>query len=201
MLVAVVSALAVGWPLFTERGIQAASDLAFQMMERMSRLMNNPMPADAYAQVAESTRRYGAYSAMANEFVRLPLGALAYTALYWFVFNVLLGGTATFKQVLGVNTHAQVVSAVGATVSAPVMYFTNNFTPTGPFNLGAFAAMVPAGTFLANFFGGIGLFTIWSLIVTAIGLGVLYRRKAGGIAVFLIAVYLVIVAGFAAALS
>jgi hypothetical protein len=145
--------------------------------------------------------QYGAYLSMAGAFVALPLFTLFFTALYWFVFNAIGGGTATFKQVLGVNTHAQVIQALGAAVSAPIMYATNSFTTTGPFSLGAFAAAAPPGSFLANFLGGIGLFPLWTTIVTAIGLGVLYRRKAGGIAVFLIAVYLLIVAAFAVLFS
>ena len=68
----------------------------------------------------------------------------------------------------------------------------------GPFTL---AALGGTSGFLSSFLGGIGFFQIWGLVVTAIGLGILYRRKPTGIAIFLISVYLVIVAGFAAALS
>jgi hypothetical protein len=196
-LVALLTALATGLPQFTERGRQATLDMQVQQIEKFE---GAPVSPERY-QAMQERSHYGAYLTILGAFGALPLFTLFFTSLYWFIFNALLGGTATFKQVLGVNAHAQVISALGAAVSAPVMYSTDSFTTTGPFSLGALAAFAAPGSFLASFLGGIGIFPIWALIVTAVGLGVLYRRRPGGIALFLVAVYLVIVAGFAAILS
>jgi hypothetical protein len=145
--------------------------------------------------------QYGGYLAFGSTFVVLPLSTLFFSALYWFVFNAILGGTATFKQVLGVTAHSQVIGALGALLGAPIMYAQGTVTAAGPFTLGAFAGMLEPGGFLANFLGGIAVFGIWGLIVNAIGLGILYRRKTTGIAITLMAIYLVMVAGFAAVFS
>ena len=197
-LVALVMALSVGLPQFTERGIQGSVDAAVQMTERFTR---NPVTPEMYADIESRTRRFGPYQTIIGTFVSLPLFTLLFTALYWFLFNAILGGAATFKQVLGVVSHSQVITALGVAVAAPIMYAQNSFTQTGPFTLAAFANAASAGGFLTNFLGGIGVFPIWGLLVTAIGLGVLYRRGTTGIAIFLIAIYLVIVAGFAAIFS
>ena len=197
LLVAFVTALAAGLPQFTAAGRQATLDMQVQQIERFT---GNPVSPEMYAQM-EARAGLGGYWAIAGTFVFLPVATLFFTALYWFIFNAILGGAATFKQVLGVNTHAQVIPALGAAVAAPIMYMQNSFTATGPFTLAAFANAASAGGFLTNFLGGIGVFPIWGLIVTAIGLGILYRRSATGIAIFLIAVYLVIVAGVAAIFS
>jgi hypothetical protein len=45
------------------------------------------------------------------------------------------------------------------------------------------------------------VFLIWYLLVLAIGLGVLYRRRTQPIAIALYSVYAVIVIGFAAVMS
>jgi hypothetical protein len=196
LLVAVVIGLATALPQLTERGRQAALDMQVQQTERLM----GPITPEMYAGMAERMK-YGAYITFASTFVILPIMTLLLTAVFWFVFNAVLGGTATFKQVLGVNTHAQVIGALGAVLGAPVMYMQDSFTQAGPFTLSALAGMVEPGSFLANFLGGIGIFQIWGLIVTAIGLGILYRRKTTGIAITLIVVYMVIVAGFAAFFS
>ncbi len=196
LLVALVIGLATALPQFTERGRQAALDMQVQQTERFM----GPITPEMYAGMADRMK-YAGYLAFVSTFVFLPVMTLFFTALFWFVFNVVLGGTATFKQVLGVNTHAQIIGALGIVLGAPVMYLQDSFTQAGPFTLSALAGMVDPGGFLANFLGGIGVFQIWGLIVTAIGLGILYRRKTTGIAVALIVAYLIIVAGFAAVFS
>jgi hypothetical protein len=195
LLCAIVIALAAGLPMFTERGVQAAVDNSVRMYERFR---GEPVTPEMYANMEQSTRRIGPYQAMAGAFIGLPLVSIVLTSLFWFVFNVLFGGTATFKQVLGVVAHSQVIGALGAALGAPVMYFTDSFTQTGPFTL---AALGGSSSFLSNFLGGAGIFPIWGWVVTAIGLGVLYRRKPTGIAICIIGIYLVIVAGFSALFS
>ena len=55
-------------------------------------------------------------------------------------------------------------------------------------NLSVFLPMLDESSFLAKFFGTIDLFLIWWVVVLSIGLGVLYRRKTGPIAVGLFVV-------------
>jgi hypothetical protein len=56
-------------------------------------------------------------------------------------------------------------------------------------NMAVFLPMLDESSFLARLLGTIDLFLIWWVFVLAIGLGVLYRRKTGPIAVGLYAVY------------
>jgi hypothetical protein len=198
LLCAVVIALAAGLPMFTDRGIQGAIDAGVQMVERFS---GQPVSPEMYAGIEQRTRRFGPYQAMGSVMIGVPIASMFFSALYWFLFNAILGGTATFKQVLGIVAHSSVIGALGAVLGAPVMYLQNSFTQTGPFTLAAIGQMAAPSSFVSHFLGGIGLFQIWGLIVTAMGLGVLYRRKTTGIAVFLIGIYLVVVAGFAAVFS
>jgi len=58
--------------------------------------------------------------------------------------------------------------------------------------------MLPEGSFLAKFLGTIDLFTVWWVMVMAIGLAVVYRRKTRPIAISLFALYGVIAVAIAA---
>jgi hypothetical protein len=106
------------------------------------------------------------------------------------VFNAALGGEASFKQVYAVIVHAGAISALSALFSGIVNYFRGAVGSVA--NLGAVLPMLPEGSFVANLFGTIDIFLIWWVVVLAIGLGVLYRRRTQPIAVGLFAVYAVI---------
>jgi hypothetical protein len=112
-------------------------------------------------------------------------------------FNAILGGTATFKQVLGIVTHSQVIMALGALVSAPIQYAQDVATPAGPFNLGVLAPMLDPDGFAASLLGMLSVFQLWSVIVSAIGLAALYHRRLRNVAIVLLAVHVLITAGFA----
>jgi hypothetical protein len=137
---------------------------------------------------------------MAGVFIVLPIFALLFTAVYWAVFNTILGMTATFKQVLGIVTHSSVIGALAAVVSAPIMYLQDKVPSfAGPFNLGALVPMLDPASFPVRLLSLLGVFTIWQIVVTGIGLGVLYKRKAGGITTALLCVYLLVMAAIAGA--
>ena len=88
----------------------------------------------------EAMSKFNAAFSVGGAFIGLPIFTLIITALYWVVFNALLGGTAAFKQVLAVVTHSQVISALGAAIGAPIQMMQGTITMGGPFNL---AALVP----------------------------------------------------------
>jgi hypothetical protein len=52
--------------------------------------------------------------------------------------------------------------------------------------------MLPENSFVGRLLGMIDIFLIWYIVVLAIGLGVLYRRRTQPIAISLLAVYAVI---------
>jgi hypothetical protein len=95
--------------------------------------------------------------------------------------------------------HAAPVTIVGALFTTPLMYFRGSFT--GVTNLGVFLPMLDEASFLSKLLGSIDLLRVWWVLVLAIGLGVLYKRKTGPIATALFVVYgivAVIIAAFTA---
>jgi len=194
---ALVIGLASAWPQFTETGRQATLDMQVQTIERMS---GQPVSPEVYASL-ERRVGFGGYFAFVGAFISLPIMSMIFAAIYWVVFNTVMGGTAAFKQVLAIVTHSQIIGALGMLVGAPIMVMQGKISMGGPFNLGALAPGLEPNSLLANFLGGLSVFTFWGLIVTGIGLGVLYRRSGRNIAIALIVLFLLIMLAVAAGFS
>jgi len=194
-MVALVIGLSTSLPQFTAHGRQAALDM---MVQRTQQAGQAPTP-EMYARV-ERMQPYLPYIAFASTFILLPVISVLFGAIYWAVFNTILGGMATFGQVLGVVTHASVIGALGAIVAVPIQWFQDGPpNPAGPFNLGALVPMLEPTDFLFRWLSSVSVFMLWQVAVSAIGLGVLYKRRTTGILIGLLSVYLLVTAGLAAA--
>ena len=74
---------------------------------------------EQYARMRDGGRRTARTSRRSAIFVvRAGRRRWSLPALYFVIFNAILGGTATFKQVLAIVTHSQVISALGAAIGA-----------------------------------------------------------------------------------
>jgi hypothetical protein len=120
----------------------------------------------------------------------VPLFNLIFAGIALAVFNALLGGSASFKQVAAVLAHSGAVSLVQQIFIFPLNYARESMSSAT--NLGLFVPFLDEGNFVARFLGTIDLFIIWWLLVLAIGLGVLYRRKTASIFWSFMGVYVVI---------
>lgn len=186
LIVSAVIAIAATVPQMTERGRLATLTTQVEMMERFM----GEVPDEMYAQMeAQSRNPLNAVWGVVGAFVWMPLVALFFTALLWGVFNALMGGTGTFKQVLGIVTHSMVIMALGAAAAMPIQLMQSSFSFTGPFNLGALVPMMDPESFVVRFLSWTSAITIWQTVVIAIGLGVLYKRKSTGIAIGLLTAY------------
>jgi hypothetical protein len=173
-------------------GQQAMVDMQVQQMEKFT---HQPTAPEVY-DVLQKRAPYAWITTVIGTFIFLPIFLLILAGLLFVVFNVILGGTAEFKQVMAIIGHATVISALAA-LFGMAMNFAKGTMSTSPANIGQFLPMLPEGTVLTNFLGFVDLFSIWGTIVVAIGLGVLYRRKTANIAVGLFLVYGCIALGFA----
>jgi len=59
-------------------------------------------------------------------------------------------------------------------------------------NLAIFVPMLDETSFVTKFLGAIDLILVWWIVTLSIGLAVMYRRRTGGIATTLVAIYVVI---------
>jgi len=130
------------------------------------------------------------YFAVVQFLILLPIIAAVLSGILYAVFNAIMGGTATFKQVFAVVVHAGPIAVLSGLFTVPLNYWRG--TMSSATNLGVFLPMLPEQSFAAHFLGVIDLFLIWQLLVLSIGLAVLYRRRTQPIATALLAIYGVI---------
>jgi len=193
-LVCVVVAAAGAIPQLTERGRRATIGMQVEQTERMT---GQPVSAEQRARL-EQVARFGSVISVAGTFVGLPVVCLFLTALFWALFNVVLGGTAEFKQVLGVVAHSQVIGALGLAAAVPILLAQDTWAVTGPFNLGALVPMLEPDDVVTRFLSSMSFFGLWQVVVLGIGLAVLYRRKATGPVLTVLMLYLAVSAAWTA---
>jgi hypothetical protein len=113
------------------------------------------------------------------------------------IFNVALGGDASFKQAYAVAVHSQILIALQQLFVTPLNYARESMSSAT--NLAVFLPMLDETNFVARLLGSIDLFWIWWIVNLSIGIGVLYTRKTAPVAWSLLAVYLAIALAIATA--
>ncbi len=181
----VLAAFFTALPMTTEAGRQATLDQQVAQMKSFGVEVNDQM----YDQMERGAARLP-YTTAAGVLVLGPIFALIIAGILFAIFNAAMGGEASFKQVFSVVAHAGVVSTISAIFSGTINYFRGGVGSIA--NLGALLPMLPEQSFVAHLLGTIDVFLIWWVVVLAIGLAVLYRRRTQPIAISLLGVYAVI---------
>jgi hypothetical protein len=184
-LTTVIIALFTALPMTTDAGRQAAIDQQVTQMQSFGVTVSDQM----YEQLE---KRSGSmpYTTGISVLVISPIIAVVIAGILFAIFNAALGGEASFKQVFAVLVHAGVISALSTIFSGTVNYFRGAMGSVA--NLGALLPMLPENSFTGRLLGMIDVFLIWYIVVLAIGLAVLYRRRTQPIAISLLSVYAVI---------
>ena len=197
-LVVLVSMACVSTFLSTDVGKDALLDQQTRQAESFS---GHPM-TDAQYERLQKFLPYSAYMAAGAQLVTLPLSALIVAGISFAVFTAMLGGAGTFKQTFAVVVHSGMVLVLSQLFMTPLNYARE--TMSSATNLGVFAPFLDDASFGARVLGSIDLFVLWWAVSLAIGLGVLYKKRTGPIAVSLIVVYVtigVIIAAFKSAVA
>jgi hypothetical protein len=180
--VVVVGAAATFLFLSTEIGKQALFDQQLRMVESFGGKLNDA----AYARM-EAGLAWAPYTGAIGQAVTVPVLGLIIAGIAIGVFNAILGGDATFKQVFAIVAHSGIIITLSQLFGLPLGYARE--TLSGATNLGVFLPFLDESSFLARFFGSIDLFQIWWIMILAIGFGVLYRKRTGPIATTMLIVY------------
>ena len=190
-LVCVVIGLLVGGFLMTKIGQDAWLDAATK----------SPLTGQVNEQQYAGMQRiapYVGYFAVLQMFVFVPIVYAVCAGILYLIFTIMSGGTATFKQLFAVIVHTGPIGVLAQLFTVPMNFAQGSMSSKT--NLAVFLPMTE-GTFLGRLLGTIDIFLVWQLIVLAIGLAVLYRRRTQPIATTLFAVYGVIALMIAAVMS
>jgi hypothetical protein len=173
------------WLLSTEVGQSALLDQQIRSVENWGGTVTDEQHAQ-FERMLPMMRYFAAGSTL----VTMPVVTFLLAGVLFGVFNALLAGNATYKQVLAVVAHSGAVSLVQQLVSLPLSYALESLS--GATNLAVFLPFLEEGSLPARFFGSIDLFIIWWVVVLGIGLSVLYRRRTSPVVLSLLGVYVAI---------
>jgi hypothetical protein len=178
--------VAVGYFVFlgSEVGKAAYVDQAVASIESWGRTVTPEMYT-----VVQRQAGFMSYIQGATVLFFGPLMCALIAGILFGVFTV-LGGEAKYKQVLAVVAHAGVINLLQTAFTLPVNYQRQSMASAT--NFAVFFPNLADGTFLASVLGFIDLFWIWYLVVLAIGLAAVYRRKWTSVAGGLFVVYVLI---------
>lgn len=186
LAVFLVSGAAAMTFMSTEVGRNAVLDQQIAQSESWTGRPMNQQQLDRL----ETMSKYFVYTAPIFQLVFFILGSLVVAGVSFAVFNALLGGDASFRQVFAIVVHSGVVLAALALFTTPLAYARE--TLTSATNLAVFFPFLPDTSFPARLLAAIDLVFIWWMISVSIGFGVLYRRRTGPIATTVLAIYVVI---------
>lgn len=159
----------------------------------MEQLGENPEPAqiDAAMRMASIFRYIGPV-------VFTPILALVLAGLLLLIWNLILGGEASFAQTMSVSAHTLFIPTVGGLLTVPLMIASGDATISLSLDL-----LIPGldeEGYLYRFLHGLNLFSIWAGIVLGIGASRLYPKASAGSAAFVILSLYVVFKAVSAAL-
>jgi hypothetical protein len=184
-LLTALTAAALGVFYATEVGRLALVD----QWERTALALGQPVDDGRYADFHRASGQapvHAATTALMNIVgVTVAAAAVAHLALRT------PSGAGSFAQTMAVSTHAATILALRSLIGAPLGYLGE--TTANPMSLGRLFPNLNDFSPVARVLGSIDLFVVWWAVVFAIGLAVLYRRKARPLALACLALYVAVV--------
>jgi hypothetical protein len=186
-LTTVVTFLSSAALLETETGRVALMD----QWERTAVAFGQPVDDARYATFDRASEQGTAYAAL-TALAAGPLLVLGVSILLFALFNGLLHGNARFRQVVAITAYAGVILALRQVIAAPLDYARETLASPAAANV-LFPTLDEASP-LARFLGVIDLFVVWWASALAIGVAVLYHRRARSLVLGFIGIYLAVAA-------
>lgn len=133
------------------------------------------MPADASPDQVETAAGFARISGYVGSVIGPPLTVAAVAGLLIFVFNVVLGGAARFRQLFSVTAHAMMLPTLGGLLVLPLMIESGD-----PQTALALHLLVPGleEGFLYRFLHGLNVFGLWTAVLLGLAVDRLYPRRS-----------------------
>jgi len=171
------------------------SKVAIERLEQY----RDQIPAERYSQIVGDIEK-GIEDAKENKYLwYTPLIALLFPLVLFLIItviclltgNFIFGGKSSFWVVMNVVAFAALIGLLGDTIREILMLnkgTINVFTGLG------ILKPIDDGSFMFYLFKQIDIFSIWRIITTAIGLGVIYKMKPNKFAYVLFSVWIIFIA-------
>lgn len=152
--------------------------------ELFRQMLAERMPPDADPRQLEGAlgvaRVWGAAVALLGP----PIVIAVLAGAVLLVYNVLLGGEATFRQLYSASAHAFFISVVGGVLVLGLMIARGD--PDVALSLHLLAPGLEEGTYPFRLLRGLHVFGLWTAVVLGIAVGRIYPRRSGGSAALLL---------------
>jgi len=159
------------------------TQLAFPiiMNAQLENLRNNPNLTPEQIQLYETQFTENVNTqriiTVAAQVIGTPIVFLIVAGIFYFIGNILLGGDATYRKVLAVYCWSACILILSAIVNTPLIIIKKSLSISlSPAMLLSGDAL---GTKLYTLLSKFDFFTIWFLVVFAIGFGLIYRFSKG----------------------
>lgn len=155
-----------------ELATEAGYDAAIERIESSSRI-DDEQKEEIIANMEEKMDGTN-YMGWIFSFLGNPIAVFFMTLVALIVGNTFMGGSAKFGQLLNVTAWAYMIAILEAIVKIPLMlskWSLEVYTGLGVLGIGA------KGTFINYLFAGIDIFSIWRIVIVAIGMGIVYNKK------------------------
>ena len=183
LLATTVVAAAAGVGLMaTAVGQQALVD----QWERTAVAFGQELDDAGYARLEAWSGRAAMGYALVGALVSGPVLTVAVAML----LRLWSGGSTTLGQSMTVATYAGVILALRQVVAAPIGFIRESTASAT--SLGSLFSTLDEASPAARFLGALDLFVIWWVVVLAIGVSVLHRRRARSVAAIFVSLYAVL---------
>ena len=123
----------------------------------------------------------------------IAIGSLIMGGVFLFVGNFVLGGEVKFLPVWAVVAYSSLVDLIASAVKIPLIIQKQTlevYTSIAIF-------LQDNGSFLFNFAKHLDVFSLWKLILIAIGLSVLYKKKLSKVLIIIMVIWVIYCAAVA----
>jgi hypothetical protein len=167
--------------LVTEVGRQAVVDERVRVIE----MFGGAVDDGRYAEL-QAAPPWWVYFASGGRLLLTPAVTLLAALACWAIARR-DGAAARFRQALAIVVHATVVLAIGQLIATPISYVHESLS--SPITVAAILPGMEEGTVPARFFGVLDVFTLWWIVLVAIGVAALTRRGVRRYVVVFLSVY------------
>lgn len=146
---------------------------------------------DATPEQIETAVSIGRWIPIVASVVGPPIVAAIIAGLLLFLYNTVLGGMSTFRQLFSATSHAMIIPALGTVITTPLAISAGDLNTSLALHL-----LVPGlevDTYLYDLLHGLNVFSLATAVVLGIAVSRLYpRRTAGSSALTIVGVYVVL---------
>lgn len=159
-------------------------------------MMAANMPPDADPAALEGAMGFARITGVVGSIVIPVIVVAALAGILILVYNVMLGGEATYRQLFAAAGHAFWISVVGGVLTLGLMVASGDVQTALAFHL--LAPGLEEG-YVYRLLHGLNVFGLWTAVALGIAVSRIYpRRGAGSAAILLVALYVVFKAVVAA---